>query len=112
MLYQYNYFLLTCSVGVIDIYDWDVRKIALQGLGGRLLRYMDYLMENITMQVFERQALGMNVTQWKVLGNADGFNLIEHGCPLCKWRHKYVILTRFLLSPNIFYISIDESNWT
>ncbi len=35
------------------------------------------------MQVFELQAKGQNVTQWKVLGNAEGFNLIEHGCPIC-----------------------------
>ncbi|CAL8089273.1 unnamed protein product [Orchesella dallaii] len=70
-------------IGVIDIYDWDIRRAVLQGKGQRLLRYMDYLLESITTQVFERQDRGMNVTQWKVLGNADGFNLIEHGCPLC-----------------------------
>lgn len=40
-------------------------------------------MENITTQVFERQAKGMNVTQWKVLANCEGFNMITHGCPIC-----------------------------
>jgi hypothetical protein len=70
-------------VGVIDIYDWDIRAAVLQGKGQRLLRYLDFLLENITMQVFDRQAQGMNVTQWKVIGNADSFNLISHGCPLC-----------------------------
>lgn len=75
---------------MIDIYEWDIRRFALQGKGQRLLRYTDYLLENITQQVFERQGLGMNVTQFKVLGNADGFNLIEHGCPLCKKKTKQI----------------------
>lgn len=75
--------MILSTVGVIDIYDWDIRTGALRGKSQRLLRYMDYLLESITTQVFERQAKGMNVTQWKVLGNADGFNLIEHGCPIC-----------------------------
>jgi len=70
-------------VGVIDIYDWDIRQAAIQGKGQRLLRYLDYLMENVTTQVYERLGAGMPVTQWKVLGNADGFNLIQHGCALC-----------------------------
>ncbi|CAL8098288.1 unnamed protein product [Orchesella dallaii] len=70
-------------VGVIDIYDWDIRQAVLQGNGRRLLRYVIYLVENITTQMYERQELGMNVTQVVVLGNADGFNVIQHGCPLC-----------------------------
>ncbi|ODM93764.1 SEC14-like protein 2 [Orchesella cincta] len=70
-------------VGVIDINTWDIRAAVIQGRGQRLLRWLDRLMENITDQVFERQAKGMNVTQWKVLINTDGFNLVTHGCPLC-----------------------------
>lgn len=86
---------------MIDIYEWDIRRFALQGKGQRLLRYTDYLLENITQQVFERQGLGMNVTQFKVLGNADGFNLIEHGCPLCKkktfkkFNHPIIIIEKW-----------------
>lgn len=71
------------SVGIIDIYDWNIRTGALQGKAPRVLRYLDSLLENLTMQVFELQAKGQNVTQWKVVGNAEGFNLIEHGCPIC-----------------------------
>ncbi|CAL8098298.1 unnamed protein product [Orchesella dallaii] len=70
-------------VGVIDIYDWDIRRAVLQGKGQRLLRFVINLVENITTQMYERQELGMNVTQVVVLGNADGFNLIQHACPLC-----------------------------
>ncbi len=88
---------------MIDIYEWDIRRAAIQGRGQRLLRYMDYLLENITQQVFERQALGMNVTQFMVLGNADGFNLIEHGCPLCKKKKFF-----FLNSVKIIMITKEK----
>ncbi|CAL8098282.1 unnamed protein product [Orchesella dallaii] len=70
-------------VGVIDIYDWDIRQAVLQGKGQRLLRFIINLVENITTQMHERQELGMNVTQVVVLGNANGFNVIQHACPLC-----------------------------
>ncbi|CAL8069526.1 unnamed protein product [Orchesella dallaii] len=70
-------------IGVVDIGTWDIRAAIIQGRGQRLLRYLDRLMENATDQVFERQERGMNVTQWKVLINADGFNLITHACPRC-----------------------------
>ncbi|CAL8098304.1 unnamed protein product [Orchesella dallaii] len=70
-------------VGVIDLYHWDIRRAVLQGKGQRLLRYVINLTENITRQMYERQELGMNVTQVVVLANADGFNVIQHACPLC-----------------------------
>ncbi|ODM90084.1 SEC14-like protein 2 [Orchesella cincta] len=69
---------------VIDIYDWDIRRSVLQGKGKRGLRYVMSRVENVTGQVYERQEkLGMNVTQIVVLGNAEGFNVIQHGCPVC-----------------------------
>lgn len=40
----------------------------LRGRSERLLRYADYLMETMTMQVFDLQKRGMNVTQWIFLG--------------------------------------------
>ncbi|ODM90086.1 SEC14-like protein 2 [Orchesella cincta] len=61
-------------VGVIDIYDWDIRRAVIQGKAPRLLRYIVWLVENVTTQVYQRQEkLGMNVTQVVVLGNANGF---------------------------------------
>ncbi|ODM90691.1 SEC14-like protein 3 [Orchesella cincta] len=48
-----------------------------------LIRYLIYGVENITGQVYEQQQKGMNVTQVVVLGSAEGFNLIQHGCPIC-----------------------------
>ncbi|ODM89050.1 SEC14-like protein 2 [Orchesella cincta] len=71
-------------VGVIDIYDWDIRRAVIQGKGARMLRYLTSRVENITGQVYERQEqLGMNVTQIVVMGSAAGFNIIQHACPGC-----------------------------
>ncbi|ODM90080.1 SEC14-like protein 2 [Orchesella cincta] len=71
-------------IGVFDISDWDTRGIVLQGRGQRALRYLMSCVENITGQVYERQEkFGMNVTQVVVLANADGFNVIQHACPVC-----------------------------
>ncbi|ODM90083.1 SEC14-like protein 2 [Orchesella cincta] len=70
-------------VCVIDVGKWDIRRTVIQGKGRRFIRYLIYLAESITRQIYERQEKGMNVTQMVVLGNADGFNLIQQGCPLC-----------------------------
>lgn len=66
------------------MFDWDVRDAVIAGRAQRLLRYLDMLGENVTMQVYERQQRGMNVTQWTVISNGDNFNMINHGCPICK----------------------------
>ncbi|ODM90085.1 SEC14-like protein 2 [Orchesella cincta] len=71
-------------IGVFEVNLWDIRGIILQGRGPRALRYVMNLVENITGQVYERQEkFGMNVTQIVILANADGFNVIQHGCPVC-----------------------------
>ncbi|ODM90692.1 SEC14-like protein 2 [Orchesella cincta] len=71
-------------IGVIDIYDWDIRRAVIQGKGARMLRYLTSRVENITGQVYERQEqLGMTVTQIVVMGSAAGFNVIQHACPGC-----------------------------
>lgn len=72
-------------VCVIDISDWDIRKAVVTGRIRGLVRYAISMMDNITMQVFERQRMGYNVTQWKVLSNAEDFHVITHGCPMCKF---------------------------
>jgi len=70
-------------IGTIDIGSWNIRSAILSGKGERLLRFLDYSMEHLTHRVFEEQAKGKNVSQWKVLIDADGFNLVQQGCPLC-----------------------------
>ncbi|ODM92302.1 SEC14-like protein 2 [Orchesella cincta] len=70
-------------IGVVDLYEWDIRRAMLQGKGQRLLRYVVGLVENITGQVCERQQKGMNVTQVVVLLNTEGFNVIQQACPIC-----------------------------
>ncbi len=78
------YFKTFFVVAVLDASEWDLRAVVLQGRTKRFLRYIDSKLEHVTSQVFERQRKGMNVTQWKVLVNADNFNLVTHGCPACK----------------------------
>ncbi|CAL8148526.1 unnamed protein product [Orchesella dallaii] len=70
-------------IGVVDIYNWDIRRAIIQGKGQRLLRMVTGLVENITGQVCERQKKGMNVTQVVALFNADGVNVIQQACPIC-----------------------------
>ncbi|CAL8083736.1 unnamed protein product [Orchesella dallaii] len=70
-------------IGVIDLYEWDMRRAVLQGKSPRLVRYIMALVENITGQVCERQQKGMNVTQVMVLLNADGINVVQQACPIC-----------------------------
>ncbi|ODM90082.1 SEC14-like protein 2 [Orchesella cincta] len=70
-------------IAVIDINDWDIRRSVIQGKGKRVMRYIMSRVENITGQAYERQEKGMNVTQVVVLANAEGFNVIQHACPLC-----------------------------
>ncbi|ODM88854.1 SEC14-like protein 2 [Orchesella cincta] len=70
-------------IGTVDIYEWDIRRAVLQGKTHRLLRYLYRLLEEITGNIFEAQAKGQNVTRFVILGNADGFNVVQHACPLC-----------------------------
>lgn len=65
-------------LGSVDIWQWHIRTGIIQGRGQRGLRYVDMLIEDLTMQVFEEQAQGKNVTQFKVLGNAEGIFLFSH----------------------------------
>lgn len=50
----------------------------------RLFRYMIKLLDEATNAVLRAQAAGKKVTQWKVLMNMEGFNLVQHGCGSCK----------------------------
>ncbi|ODM90079.1 SEC14-like protein 4, partial [Orchesella cincta] len=70
-------------IGVIDIYDWNTRGAVLSGKGARLHRYDISIVENITRQIYELQEKGMHVTQVVIIGSADGFNVVQHACPVC-----------------------------
>ncbi|CAL8069485.1 unnamed protein product [Orchesella dallaii] len=70
-------------IGTLNIGPWNFRRAAITGKMPRLLRYMDKMLEEATQAVIKLQGMGKNVTQWKVILNMDGFNLIQHACPRC-----------------------------
>ncbi|ODM94172.1 SEC14-like protein 2 [Orchesella cincta] len=70
-------------LGTVSIRDWDIRKTALQGKLPRLQRYMDKLMDEISMKVVRLRSEGMNVTRWVLLTNVEGFNVVQHACSSC-----------------------------
>lgn len=70
-------------IGTLNIAPWNFRSMALTGKLPRLLRYMDKLLEEATQSVVKQQTEGKNVTQWKVILNMEGFNMMQHGCALC-----------------------------
>ncbi len=70
-------------IGTINMGPWNIRRMALAGKMPRLQRYMNKLLEEATQAVIREQGKGNNVTQWKVLINLDGFNQIQHACPVC-----------------------------
>jgi len=63
--------------------DWNVRSMALQGKMKQLILYSLRGIERATTKLRERQAQGKNVTQWILLLNMDGFNVINQACPAC-----------------------------
>ncbi|ODM92324.1 SEC14-like protein 2 [Orchesella cincta] len=63
----------------MDTYD----KIGQPRKGQRHRRFCTSIVENITGQVFERQQKGMQIVQVVALLNADGFNVVQHACPVC-----------------------------
>lgn len=79
-----SHVMFTYLVGAFSISDWDFRRASTSGNQMRLFRYMTKLLEEATVSVIKLQSEGKNVTQWKVLMNMDGFNLIQHACGSCK----------------------------
>lgn len=65
--------------------EWPVRSAVVSGKLRRLNRYGVKAIEYATRKVRELQASGKNVTQWVMLLNMDGFNVIQQACPSCKW---------------------------
>lgn len=85
----HNFFMfdnpnLFFPVATVNIGLWNVRRAVLTGQMPRLKRYILRLFELGKDKVIEMQYQGKNVTQLKVLMNLDGFNPVQHGCPLCK----------------------------
>lgn len=70
-------------IGAFSLADWDFRKAVTSGRQVRLFKYMIKLLDEATNAVLRLQSEGKNVTQWKVLMNMDGFNLVQHGCGTC-----------------------------
>lgn len=56
----------------------------LQGKLPRLQRYMDKMMDEISLKVVDLRNQGKNVTRWVLVTNVDGFNVIQHACSSCK----------------------------
>lgn len=55
----------------------------MQGKRDRVIRYLDKAFEEVSVQIREKQAKGMNVTQANFLINLANFNLAEQGCFQC-----------------------------
>ncbi|CAL8079960.1 unnamed protein product [Orchesella dallaii] len=70
-------------IGAFSLSDWDFRKAIASGKQVRLFRFMIKLLDEATNAVLRLQQEGKNVTQWKVLMNMEGFNLVQHGCGSC-----------------------------
>jgi hypothetical protein len=70
-------------IGAFSLSEWDFRKASATGNQVRLFRYMVKLLDEATNSVIRLQAQGKNVTQYKVLMNMEGFNLVQHGCSSC-----------------------------
>ena len=70
-------------VGTVSIRDWDIRRAHLQGKLERLQRYMDKMLDEISLKVINMRAEGKNITRWVLLTNVEGFNVIQHACSSC-----------------------------
>lgn len=71
--------------------EWPVRTAVVGGKLQRLNRYGVKAIEDATRKVRDLQASGKNVTQWVMLLNMDGFNVIQNACPSCKFFNWKVI---------------------
>ncbi|OXA63241.1 SEC14-like protein 4 [Folsomia candida] len=68
---------------LIEIKHADPRRIVLQGKGDRLVRYLDKGFDETCGLVREMGDRYGNMTRGNALINADGFNLVQHGCLQC-----------------------------
>jgi hypothetical protein len=71
---------------VISVYigDWDIRKAALAGKIPRLIKYIDTLVEEVTVLIRKSQDMGQNITQFSLIMDLNNYNLAQQGCAQCK----------------------------
>lgn len=55
--------------------EWDLRKGIILGQRDRVIRYLDKAFEDVSHQIREKQAKGMNVTQAVFLINLANFSM-------------------------------------
>lgn len=77
-------FSFRCVDILIEIKHADPRRIVLQGKGDRLVRYLDKGFDETCGLVREMGDRYGNMTRGNALINADGFNLVQHGCLQCE----------------------------
>lgn len=63
--------------------DWNVRAVAVTGKIKHLTHYCHRATERTTKKIRDLQDQGKNITQFILLLNMDGFNLINQACPTC-----------------------------
>jgi len=64
--------------------EWDIRKAAISGKRARLQRYFYKLLDEPNVKIREAVAQGQNVTQFYLIYDLKGYNLVEQGCLPCK----------------------------
>ncbi|CAL8079995.1 unnamed protein product [Orchesella dallaii] len=62
---------------------WNIRRTILQGKQAQLTRYVYRMVFGIMFKLLEINKTQPNITKFSVIVSFDGFNLVQHGCPLC-----------------------------
>ncbi|CAL8079998.1 unnamed protein product [Orchesella dallaii] len=62
---------------------WNIRRLVLQGKQARLRHYLCKLIFGLMFKLVEINKTQPNVTKFSMIFNFDGFNAVQHGCPLC-----------------------------
>lgn len=85
--YNLSFIFIFCflhkKVVQIILRDWDIRQAVISGRRNRLIRWIYKYFEDATKLVRQFQSEGKNVTQFSMILDAEGFNPVTHGCPLC-----------------------------
>lgn len=76
--------LFHLSVISMPLGDWDMRRAMVSGLGPKLNRYMDKVMEDATTFLRNANAAGMEIVQNTLIIDMSGFHAVTHVCPQCK----------------------------
>jgi len=68
----------------IDVGEWNLRAATVTGESARVGRYIDKIYEEINEKVRHMRIVeGKNVTQYYLIFDMEGFNLVEQGCAAC-----------------------------